>query len=217
MPTPRAPAIPWRLEADLRIRLGPRELHLVLDSDALAIGLAGPSGAGKSTLLRVVAGLERRARGRLAVGGEVWQDVGTFVPPWRRHAGWVPQEALLFPHLDVRANLAYAGATAADVEATAAWLGVAALLDRAPRHLSGGERQRVALGRALLSRPRLLLLDEPFSALDKALRVRLAAELAERCRAAGLPLLVVSHDEADLAALAGSRWELREDALRPLG
>ena len=171
----------------------------------------GPSGAGKSTLLRVVAGLERRARGTITFRGEAWQAEGVFVPPWQRGAGWVPQDAVLFPHLSVRQNLGFAARVA--VLPIAERLGVAHLLDRRPRHLSGGERQRVALGRALCADPRLLLLDEPFAALDKPLRARLAADVAAWARERGATLLVVTHDDADLAALTEEAWEIRDGGL----
>lgn len=195
------------LSIDIRLPIGSGSVPLRLASSAQAVGVVGPSGAGKSTLLRVLAGLERRAQGTVRALGEVWQDSGRFVPPWQRGAGWVPQDAVLFPHLSVRENLAYAGAVpAAAAEEMAGWLGLTPLLDRAPRHLSGGERQRVALGRALLARPRLLLLDEPFSALDRPLRARLARELAARCRGRALPVVLVTHDEADLVAFGAERW-----------
>lgn len=206
----------WRgLEVAVEVPLGSRVLRLALESRHPALAIVGPSGAGKSTLLRTVAGLEPRARGFVRVDGAVWQDAGAGirVPAWERRVGWVPQDALLFPHLSVRENLAYAGAERGDVEAVAALLQVDGLLDRRPRRLSGGERQRVALGRALLSRPRLLLLDEPFSALDRPLRSQLTSSVAALARERGLPLLLVSHDEADAAALAGERWHLADGVL----
>ena len=199
------------LAVDVTVDFAARRLRLALASDAEVVGLVGPSGAGKSTFLRVVAGVERRARGRVQAFGERWADGVSVVPPWRRGVGWVPQDAALFPHLDVGANLAYAAR--GDVAEIAAWLGLGPLLDRAPRNLSGGERQRVALGRALASRPRLLLLDEPFAALDRALRDRLAAELAARCRDARLPVVLVTHDERDLAAFAADRWVCADTGL----
>ena len=199
---------------DLRLPVGVGSVALRLASDAAVVGVVGPSGAGKSTLLRVLAGLERRGVGSVRALGEAWQTPGRFVPPWQRRVGWVPQDAVLFPHLSVRENLGYAGANPASaIEEIASWLGVENLLTRAPRHLSGGERQRVALGRALLARPRLLLLDEPFSALDRPLRNRLARELAARCRGAGLPVVLVTHDEADLAAFTAERWDFAQGTL----
>lgn len=205
------------------LALGALRLRAALSSPGPALALVGPSGAGKSTLLRVLAGLERRARGVVAFGGQTWQDSerGTFVPPWKRRAAWVPQDACLFPHLSVRRNLGYAGARAGEVEDVARRLGVAHLLDRMPRHLSGGERQRVALGRALLSGPRLLLLDEPFSALDRPARVRLGQEVAAWCRERDVARVLVSHHEGDVEALGGEVWtvsggELERSSRSPL-
>jgi molybdate transport system ATP-binding protein len=204
--------------AELSMRLGVLELTVELRSGARRIAVSGPSGSGKTTFLRLLCGLLRPDRGTLAALGETWSDPArrVHVPPWRRGVGWVPQDALLFPHRTVRENLAY-NSTARDAElrAMAAWLGVAELLDRRPRHLSGGERQRVALGRALLARPRLLLLDEPFSALEPPLRERLARELRERCDDARLPLVLVSHDDAPVELLAEERYEIRGGRLGP--
>jgi ABC-type molybdate transport system ATPase subunit len=198
-----------RVEIDVRLSLGPRDVTFALATDARAVAIVGPSGAGKSTLLRVVAGLERRATGTVTFQGASWLGRGAFVPAWERGTGWVPQDALLFPHLSVRENLGYAARR--PIDDIAAMLGVDALLERMPRHLSGGERQRVALGRALAASPRLLLLDEPFSALDRPLRSRLGA--AVRAWTGETPMIVVTHDEADVAALADEVWELGEGGL----
>lgn len=205
---------PW-LDVDVRVALGGEVLHACVASASRAVGIVGPSGGGKTTLLRVLAGVERRAEGIVRACGENWQDARAFVPPWQRRVGWVPQDALLFPHLDVRANLSYGGNTGSVTE-IAALLGVDALLDRMPRNLSGGERQRVALGRALLSRPRILLLDEPFAALDAPLRARLGGQTAELCRSQGIPVVLVTHDERDLAAFDAERWEIRDGSVQRL-
>lgn len=206
------------LRLNVRVPLAARPLEVALDTRARSVAIVGPSGAGKSTLLRVLAGVEARARGEVVVNGITWLDRqrGPVVPPWERRVGWVPQEILLFPHLSVRENLAYAGAEAADVVATAETLQVADLLERRPRRLSGGERQRVALGRALLSEPRLLLLDEPFSALDRSLRDQLSGTVRRVADERGIPLVLVSHDEADTRVLAEERWHLRDGVLEPL-
>jgi molybdate transport system ATP-binding protein len=198
----------WRLSVE--VPLGERALSVTLSTASRAVAIVGPSGAGKSTLLRVLAGVERRGRGRLEVDGETWLDSasGTYLPPWLRRVGWVPQEASLFPHLSVRDNLGYAGVEPERVLETAALLEVRDLLDRRPRRLSGGERQRVALGRALLSSPRLLLLDEPFSALDRPLRDKLSRLVREWAEERAVPLVLVSHDEEDTRVLADERWRL---------
>lgn len=171
--------------------------------------LFGPSGSGKTTVLRAMAGLTRLS-GRLSVGGEVWQDdvAGRHLPPHRRDIGYVFQEASLFSHLSVRRNLLY-GARRAEgrqavigFEEAVSLLGLERLLERGPGGLSGGERQRVAIGRALLSAPRLLLLDEPLSALDEASRADILATFERLHDALPVPAVYVSHDLAEVARLA---------------
>lgn len=203
------------LKVDIKVPLASGELEMCLESDALTVAVFGPSGGGKSTLLRTLAGVEKRTTGMVRVGGEVWLDTGqgVFVDPWERGVGWVPQDYLLFPHLSVRENLRFGGGTPPEVEEMARLLFVDHLLERRPRRLSGGEQQRVALGRALLSNPRLLLLDEPFSALDRPLRNRVGSQLSSFVRARGIPLVLVSHDEADAAALAREHWLLSQGRL----
>lgn len=202
---------------DVRVPLSDRTLELRIETERSTVAIVGPSGAGKSTLLRVLAGVERRAAGVVEVDGERWLDPsrGVVVEPWERAVGWVPQEVSLFPHLSVRENLGYAGARGPAVEDMASLLEVRHLLDRRPRRLSGGERQRVAVGRALLSEPRLLLLDEPLSALDRPLRDKLAGTVRAWADDAGLPLVLVSHDESDTDVLADEHWHLSEGVLRP--
>jgi len=209
----------WKgLRLDVRVPLEAHPLEVSLETRARSVAIVGPSGAGKSTVLRVLAGVEARARGEVVVDGVTWLDParGVVVPPWKRRVGWVPQDVLLFPHLSVRENLAYAGADPDEVEATAEMLQVVGLMERRPRRLSGGERQRVALGRALLSAPRLLLLDEPFSALDRTLRDQLSVTVRRVAERRNVPLVLVSHDEADTRVLADERWHLTEGALEPL-
>ncbi len=205
----------YRLSLDFRIPLGSKTMRVQLETECAAIAIVGPSGAGKSTILRVLAGVERRARGVVTFGDQRWldPDSGTVMPPWQRRVGWVPQEVLLFPHLTVRDNLGYGGPSTAAVEQTAQLLRITGLLERRPRRLSGGERQRVALGRALLSEPRLLLLDEPFSALDRPLRGELARVVGEWCAHRDVPLVLVSHDEADAEVLAEEQWHLSDGEL----
>jgi len=197
------------MEVAVRLRLGPLDLDLDFQARQPAVAIVGPSGSGKSTLLRILAGLEPRATGSVRFREETWQDNGGVqVPPWDRRVGWVPQDNLLFSHLTVRENLAFSGPAAADVGAIAEDLGVTELLDRRSRKLSGGERQRVAMGRALLARPRLLLLDEAFSALDRSRRGEVQGRLQEWTRAHDVRLILVSHDEKDVEALCPERWEL---------
>jgi molybdate transport system ATP-binding protein len=198
--------------------MGNLVLQVELRTLRRAVAIVGPSGAGKSTLLRILAGLERRAVGRVEMTGRVLLDSarGFFLEPWERRVGWVPQDDLLFPHLTVRENLGFAGACTSEVEETAEMLSVQPLLERRPRNLSGGERQRVALGRALLAKPDLLLLDEPFSALDRPLRLDLVGRVRDLAERAGIVLVLVSHDEGDAAALAEERWLLVDGQLTRL-
>ena len=172
--------------------------------------LFGPSGCGKTTVLRCIAGLARLEPGACVVDGETWQDEQTFLPTWRRPIGYVFQEASLFPHLSVRRNLLYGAPTEATAASTADigfdeivdLLGVEALLERAPHNLSGGERQRVAIGRALLSRPKLLLMDEPLSALDRATKDEILPFLERLHDRLSLPVIYVSHDMTEIEHLA---------------
>jgi molybdate transport system ATP-binding protein len=199
------------IDAAFTGRLGAFPVDMALAAPMRGItALFGPSGCGKTTLLRCVAGLERLS-GRLAVGGEVWQDdaAGIFLKPHRRAVGYVFQEASLFPHLSVRDNLLYGARRAAsadpaaiDFDAAVELLGIAHLLGRAPAALSGGERQRVAVGRALLSRPRLLLMDEPLSALDRMTKEEILPYLEALHENLSIPVLYVTHDIAELERLA---------------
>ena len=169
--------------------------------------LFGRSGSGKTTILRCLAGLERMS-GLLRIDGEIWQDESVFVPPERRRVGLVFQGANLLPHLNVRANLAYAARRADDplpMAEIADRTGITALLDRVPARLSGGEAQRVAIARALLIRPKLLLLDEPLSALDSESKAGLSGYLAELLPQLGMPVFFVSHDRDEVARLADRR------------
>ena len=170
--------------------------------------LFGPSGSGKTTLLRCLAGLER-PQGSLRFGEEVWLDGrrNLFVPPERRRLGFVAQDAALFPHLSVLANVAYGlhqVARAARRQRALELLdlvGLRELAERLPGEISGGERQRVALARALAPRPRLLLLDEPLSALDAPSRQRLRRELRQTLRELALPCVLVTHDRTEALQL----------------
>jgi molybdate transport system ATP-binding protein len=170
--------------------------------------LFGRSGSGKTTLLRCIAGLER-VSGSLNINGEVWQGDKIFVPTHKRPQGYVFQEASLFPHLSVRANLEYGykriklANRRVQVEQVVEWLGLSHLIGRGdPALLSGGERQRVAIGRALLTSPRILLMDEPLSALDSASKQDILPYLERLHRELNIPVLYVSHAMDEVARLA---------------
>ena len=171
--------------------------------------LFGPSGSGKTTLLRALAGLERLPGSYLAVGDEVWQDEARslFVPTHRRPLGYVIQEASLYPHLSARDNLGFgmrrAGVNDAGLVANMVeLLGIGSLLDRYPAALSGGERQRVAIARALLTRPQLLLMDEPLSALDLRRKQEILPYLERLHAELAIPVVYVSHAPDEVARLA---------------
>jgi molybdate transport system ATP-binding protein len=172
--------------------------------------LFGPSGCGKTTVLRCIAGLQR-LNGLCTVAGEIWQDEnGAFLPTHKRPLGYVFQEASLFPHLSVRRNLLF-GAPRQDHDASGTTiafdevvelLGLTSLLDRSPGKLSGGERQRVAIGRALLSQPKLLLMDEPLSALDRATKDEILPFLERLRDRLSLPIIYITHSIAEVERLA---------------
>jgi molybdate transport system ATP-binding protein len=182
-------------EIAIEKRLGDALISLTLDAGEGATVLFGPSGVGKSSVLNMVAGLLRPDRGRIAIDGETLFGDGIDVPPEHRRAGYVFQEARLFPHMRVRANLLYGVRGEAErFEDIIGFLGIGRLLDRWPRTLSGGEAQRVAIGRALLSRPRFLLLDEPLSSLDRARREEIMLAIEHVRDVMRLPILMVTHD-----------------------
>jgi ABC-type sulfate/molybdate transport systems ATPase subunit len=191
-------------------------LRLTLEVDS-TIALVGPSGAGKTTMLRAIAGLLRPESGRITCGGEVWFDGAKDVslPPDRRRVGLVFQDYALFPHLSVRQNIEYARHQRADD-----YLDRFSIrhLERArPPNLSGGERQRVALARALARDPGVLLLDEPLSALDTHTKAGVRAELHDLLRGLGIPVLLVTHDFEDAAALADRVGVIVAGELRQIG
>jgi molybdate transport system ATP-binding protein len=185
-------------EISVRKRLGDRDIVLDLDAGDGATILFGPSGAGKTSVLNMVAGLLRPDAGTIRVAGATLFDAGAIdVAPERRRAGYVFQDARLFPHLRVRDNLRYARPKQPLDLAAIAFLGIDALLDRWPRSLSGGEARRVAIGRALLSDPAFLLLDEPLSSLDAARREEISRAIEHLRDVVRLPILMVTHDAAE--------------------
>lgn len=206
------------LRLDLRRGSFALRLHKVLPLDGLT-AVFGPSGAGKSTLLRAIAGFEPTG-GVVRIGDDIWEEGARFVPAHQRRIGFVFQEPQLFTHLDVAGNLAYAARRAgqmASVAKVAADLGLDALMARRVAGLSGGEAQRVALGRALLTAPRLLLMDEPLSSLDAASRAEILP-LIERLRdQAKLPILYVSHSLGEVARLATRVLALHQGKVAAFG
>ncbi|WP_442772089.1 molybdenum ABC transporter ATP-binding protein [Paenirhodobacter enshiensis] len=198
-----------QLELSLRHDFGSFDIDVAFTAPKGVTALFGPSGAGKTTVINAVAGLLRPQHGKVVANGDVLLDTaaGVFLPPNRRRIGYVFQEPRLFPHLSVRSNLLYGqrfaprAAEGQDFDKVTEMLGIGALLDRRPGALSGGEKARVSIGRALLSKPRLLLLDEPLAALDAARREEILPFI-ERLRDAGLPVLLVSHSISEVARLA---------------
>ncbi|MET9802543.1 ABC transporter ATP-binding protein [Streptomyces sp. NPDC006368] len=182
-------------------------LDLTVPGGALAAVL-GPSGCGKTTLLRVVAGFLAADAGTVAVGGRVLSGPGTRVPPERRRIGIVPQEGALFPHLSVARNVAFGltgldrGARARRTEEMLDLVGLGGYGGRMPHELSGGQQQRVALARALAPEPQLVLLDEPFNALDSALRAGVRADVRAALRATGATAVLVTHDQQEALSTA---------------
>ena len=208
------------LTVQVRLSLDRFELNIDLHTEKHVTGIFGVSGAGKTSLLETICGVRRQARGMIALGAETWldSDRGVFVKPSQRHIGYVPQDGLLFPHKDVRHNL-LAGRKRGlrrghpvrqTFETVVHILELGPLLERSVHTLSGGERQRVALGRALCSGPRLLLLDEPFASLDLALRRRLLPFLRRVRAEFQIPMLFVSHDPLEVQALCDDLIVLRE-------
>jgi molybdate transport system ATP-binding protein len=206
------------LHVDLHARRGAFILDTRFQAPAGITALFGPSGAGKTLTLRCVAGLERPERGRVAVGERVLLDreAGVEVPPRHRRIGYVFQQYALFPHLSVLENVGYGLAALPRAERWArarellARVGLEDHGGRRPRDLSGGEQQRVALVRAIATGPELLLLDEPFAALDQRVRQRLRLELLRLHEQTGTPVVLVTHDLAEVRQLA-SHLVLCED------
>jgi molybdate transport system ATP-binding protein len=213
------------LRVDVSKQLGEFALQASFTSEGRVTGLFGASGAGKTSLINIVAGLLTPDRGIVAIDGDVLDDTSTglHVPPHRRRIGYVFQDARLFPHLDVRGNLDYGRRMNRLTDDPAArkrvidLLDIGELLDRRPGKLSGGERQRVAFGRALLSKPRLLLLDEPLGSLDEDRKLEILPYLVRLRDEARIPMVYVSHDAAELRQLATQIVMLRHGRIAAFG
>lgn len=199
------------LDIAVEHRLGGFALDASFTSDGQLTALFGRSGSGKTSLVNIIGGLIRPQAGHVVVDGQVLVDTkrGIFVPKHRRRIGYVFQEARLFPHLTVRQNLLFgrwftprADADGADLPAVLDLLGISHLLDRRPTGLSGGEKQRVAIGRALLACPRLLLMDEPLASLDEARKAEILPYIERLRDEMAIPIVYVSHSAAEVARLA---------------
>jgi len=210
------------IELDLRLPLADFTLEVAARCASPAVAVLGPSGSGKTSLLESIAGLRRRAKGRIALHGVTLQDSAESVhlPPERRRIGYVPQDALLFPHLTAADNVRF-GLSGIDAERTFAEavdiLEIEPLLPRFPATLSGGERQRVALARAVATQPRLLLFDEPLAAIDVELKARILPYLLRIRDERKIPLLYVTHNAGEAEALAGEALLLRRGRLEAHG
>ena len=200
----------------VRLPLAHFDLAVTVALSKRVTGIFGPSGAGKTSLLEIVAGLRPRMTGRVVLDGVVFDDTaaGVRVEARHRRIGYVPQENALFPHLSVLGNIRY-GARGADVEHVVAVLELGPLLRRDVKTLSGGEQKRVALARALVISPRLLLLDEPLAGLDRPLHERILRFLQRIRDDFGVPMLYVTHDLPELGAIAEEIVVLDRGAIAP--
>lgn len=213
------------LVLQVRHRFAGFELDVDVTAPLGVTVLFGPSGSGKSTLVNAVAGLLRPDMGRIAVGDWVLQDTAArrFLPPHRRRIGYVFQEGRLFPHLTVRQNLLYGrwfaprDSRPESLDHVVDLLGIGNLLDRRPGALSGGEKQRVAIGRALLSAPRLILADEPLAALDEARKAEILPYFERLRDEVSVPILYVSHSSTEVARLGTTVIALREGRVSVMG
>jgi molybdate transport system ATP-binding protein len=213
------------LRVDVSKQLGEFFIEAAFASEGRVTGLFGASGAGKTSLISMIAGLLKPDRGTVAIDDEVLDDTaaGVHVPAHRRRIGYVFQDARLFPHLDVRQNLDYGrrmnrlAHDPANLGRVIDLLDVGKLLDRRPGQLSGGERQRVALGRALLAQPRLLLLDEPLGSLDEERKAEILPYLVRLRDEANVPMVYVSHDADEMRQLATQIVMLKRGRVTALG
>lgn len=213
------------LFVDIRHRLGAFSLEASFASDGGVTALFGRSGSGKTSMIRIIAGLTRPDHGRVIFDGTTLADAdkGIFIPRHRRRFGYVFQEARLFPHLNVRQNLNYGRWFVQRTERSDNFdhivdlLGIGGLLERQPAKLSGGEKQRVAIGRALLSSPRLLLMDEPLAALDEARKAEILPYLERLRDETKIPIVYVSHSVAEVARLASSVVVMQDGRIEAMG
>jgi molybdate transport system ATP-binding protein len=213
------------IEVDVAHRLGAFTLELSFTSQGRLTAFFGQSGAGKTSLVNVIGGLIRPDRGRIAVDGTTLTDTaaGIFVPTHRRRVGYVFQEGRLFPHLTVRQNLLFgrwfrpSQERKIELETVLDLLGIGHLLHRRPGALSGGEKQRVAIGRALLASPRLLLMDEPLAALDEERKAEILPFIERLRDQADVPIIYVSHSLAEVSRLANSIVMLRNGRVLAAG
>ena len=216
------------VEVDLKARRGSFHFEVACQFAAFWTVVFGPSGAGKSTLLRLIAGLELPDSGRISIHGRYMTDteIGLRIPPGRRMTGLVAQQPALFPHLSEAANVAYGLAGRVDlgrqtrqqrIAAVLDLVGATHLADRSPKRLSGGEAQRVALARALAPMPRLLLLDEPLSALDAGSRDQVLSSLQDWLKTESIQTILVTHDAADALATEAEVALIAEGKLAAIG
>jgi len=213
------------LMVEVEKQLGDFAVSALFAGETGATALFGPSGAGKTSVINMIAGLLRPDRGRITLADEVLFDAGAHVdlPAWRRRIGYVFQDGRLFPHLSVRHNLYYGRWMSGHSPDAAAFahvvelLNIGPLLDRRPGKLSGGERQRVAVGRALLTRPRLLLLDEPLASLDQPRKKDILPYLERLRDEARVPIIYVSHDAAEVRRIATRVVRIEEGRVTATG
>ena len=210
------------LKLDCKVQVGACRLDLTADLQAPITALMGPSGVGKTTLFKCVLGLLPATSGIIAYNHTTWQGPDAWLPPQKRRIGYLPQELALFPNMTVAQNLAFGlavqhlpkAARRERTAATAAYLGIAGLLGRSVNQLSGGERQRVALGRALVIHPQLLLLDEPFTGLDEKTRQACLALVRKISEDTGVQALVITHYREEAQALGAQVLQLEAGHLQ---
>jgi len=210
------------ISIDVIKKLGNFELQASFELPAGFTAIVGRSGSGKTALLNIISGLNRPEAGRVAIAGQTLVDISRKIniAPHKRHIGYVFQEARLFPHLTVRQNLTYGrwfapkSATPASFDNIVDLLGITHLLTRSTSRLSGGEKQRIAIGRALLTSPRLLLMDEPLSALDKERKEEIVPYLSKLRAETNIPVIYVTHSLDEVADLATSLVEMHEGQAR---